>query len=117
MQVNTPGVVATTTSNYKTGPSKTVSAIFEMKQYIVTFYDEQGNEHTDVLIRIGDKMYASRNGEAWCAGLAPAVSWLSDIVRSRIASKVGETFVPEASKVNVTGSQIAEETKKILEGR
>jgi hypothetical protein len=117
---NRPTGVMSSTSllNRRTGTPRTISAIVEMKQYMVTFFDDAGDEHTDVLIRLGDTLYASPQGEAWCNKLGPAVGWISKEVIHRIDLKEKRSTpaaIPQQDAVNVMGSLIASETSKLTE--
>jgi hypothetical protein len=84
---NLPGVVASTTKQRSVGKPRTVAAITELRQFLVTFYDDSGEEHTDILLKAGDTFYASRGGEDWCSRLGTPTKWLAAEVSSRIAAK------------------------------
>lgn len=116
-----PGVVKSTAASQgekRTGTPRTVGSIVKMEHYLVTFYDELGDEHVDVLIRLGDQFFASPFGEEWCARLRPSTTWLGNEVNRRVQAKekgVSPESIPAQDSVNVTGSRIIEGTKKILE--
>jgi len=111
------GVVSSTASQRKQGPPKTVASIVKAEQFVVTFYDDMGDEHIDSLVRIGDRYYASPHGETWCAQLRPCVSWLENMVAARVSAKEEkrEVVLPEKDGVSAVGTRLAEETRKIVE--
>jgi hypothetical protein len=116
-----PGVVASTSrtpGEVRRGVPNSVGSIFKLDHFLVTFYDEAGDEHVDVFLRIGDKLVASPFGEEWCATLSPVRSALQTEVIRRVDARekgIAPAAVPAQDAVNVTGSRIAEETKKVLE--
>lgn len=121
MSSRLPGVVKNTSLNpgdRRTGTPNTVSTINRLDHYLVTFFDELGDEHTDVLLRVGDQYYVSPFGEEWCSKLGPSRKALAAQVHRRIEAKehgVSAEAIPVQDTVNVTGSRIIEGTKKMLE--
>ncbi len=111
------GVVSSTTKPRRQGTPKTVASIMKAEQFIVTFYDDMGDEHVDSFVRIGDRYYVSPHGEEWCSQLRPCVSWLEKHVAERISAKEEkrEVVLPEKDGVGTMGSRLAEETRKIVE--
>lgn len=109
-----PGVVNSTASarSQEIGPAKTVESIMELKQYLVKYYDANGEAHVDVFHRIGDQYYANPRGEEWCSNLGQVVPWLKDTVHSRISAKERPTLeaLPGADSVDVMGSRAAKES-------
>lgn len=118
-----PGVVTHTgpaTGERRSGTPRTVGSIVKLDHFLVTFYDEMGDEHVDVLLRVGNKLVASPFGEEWCRKLGPVMSWLEQEVTRRVDAKekgVTPEAVPVKDAVNVTGSRIAEETKRLVAER
>lgn len=107
-----PGVVSSTASamTQDIGPAKTVESISELKQYVVKYYDANGESHVDVLHRVGDQYFANPRGEEWCSLLGPVVPWLRDTVHKRISAKeTPETVasLPSTDSVDVMGSRMA----------
>ena len=101
-----PGVVATTSKGQQgVGTPKTVESIFELKQYLVKFYDDAGDGHLDVLVKVGNEYYASPYGEEWCSKLGPAIAWLKSEVARRVAQKDKSTdpeTIPNTDSVSIT---------------
>jgi hypothetical protein len=121
-----PGVVRSTTQNkIGTGAPRTVESIFKLEHYLVKFYDEMGDGHLDVLLKVGNEFFASPHGEEWCSQLGPALTWLKNEVGRRVAAKENEpaaaSVVPEKDAVTISpGSvqdRLVKETKQYVESQ
>jgi hypothetical protein len=116
----TQGVVTTTSrGNQGTGVPKTVESIFKLEQFLVKFYDEMGDGHLDILVKIGDEYFASPYGEEWCTKLGPAMIWIKAEVARRVASKEKGTdtsSIPEKDAVTISPSTVHDRLVKETQG-
>jgi hypothetical protein len=113
------GVVASTSKGpVSYGNPRSVEHIHKLEQFVVKFFDEDGVAHTDVLVKIGEQYYANPSGEAWCAQLGPAQSWLTKQVHARILAResgLDPSTIPQMDTVNITGSGMAARIKDATE--
>ena len=121
MRNGLPGVVnSTSTGPREVGTPKTVAGICKIEHFLVKYFDDQGDGHVNVFMRIGDKLQGHPAGEEWTNEVRPVLPWLEQTIMGRIVAKekgVAPEAIPEKDTVNVTGSKIAAATKKKVEER
>ena len=95
------------------GPPLTVDHAFVVEQVAVQWYDENGNAHPDVWLRINGQYYIPPNSEEWASQLKPVKEALARQVETMIFNQVDKNVAPTKDAVDIVASNVAAQPAQV----
>lgn len=99
------GVGQAPTPNDGRGAPRTVANVVPLEQYAVQYFDENGTQRVNILIKVGDQLYFPPNGIDWAASLKPAADWVKKGVLAKIGEGGQAEPLPKDDNVDVMGDE------------
>ena len=86
------------------GPPRTLLACVEAKTYAMSWCDEQGRKHNELMHCIGGIWHRAPNGENYASTLRSIKpdTWLAKLLNEKVADS-GTTTVPAQDAVDIIG--------------
>ena len=83
----------------ETGAPNTVTHIAPVTMFACQFVDASGTVHEDLVLKMGNKLYLSKNGEQWFKDLREVAPRFQKQAEAKLAELT--TSVPKADTVDV----------------